>query len=87
MIIVLSPILSHVGYGLSWQNMLVMSWGGLRGAVGICLSLQVFTNREICQHTEIGPKVIYNNFLLFCYENHGLNFILRMRSSSSKPLE
>jgi len=57
MIIFLSPVLSHIGYGLSWQNMMVMTWGGLRGAVGICLSLMVFKDRELCEDSLLGPKV------------------------------
>jgi hypothetical protein len=57
MIVVLSPFLSHVGYGLSWKNMMVMTWGGLRGAVGICLSLEVFKDRDLCENITVGPKV------------------------------
>jgi len=57
MIVVLSPFLSRLGYGLTWQNMLVMSWGGLRGAVAICLSLEVFKDRYLCNNIYIGPKV------------------------------
>ena len=62
MLLVLSPCLSRIGYGLTWQNMIVMCWGGLRGAVGVCLSLEVYTNPELCNKPTIGPKV--RNILL-----------------------
>lgn len=58
MIAVVSPLLSRIGYGLSWQNMVVMTWGGLRGAVGICLALQTFKNKAICHRENIGPKIL-----------------------------
>ncbi|CAG7640037.1 unnamed protein product [Allacma fusca] len=58
MLLVLSPCLSRLGYGLTWQNMIVMMWGGLRGAVGICLSLEVYTSPELCKKPQIGPKFL-----------------------------
>lgn len=33
--------------------------GGLRGAVGICLALEVFRNKKLCIYKKIGPKVHY----------------------------
>lgn len=53
-----SPILMRIGYGLSWQNAVVAAWGGLRGAVGLALALQVYID-----HPLIGGKV-----------RHGTNF-------------
>ncbi|KAF0287204.1 Sodium/hydrogen exchanger 7 [Amphibalanus amphitrite] len=34
MVMMFFPLLSRIGYGLSWQSALVIIWGGLRGAVG-----------------------------------------------------
>lgn len=53
-----SPILMRIGYGLSWQNAVVAAWGGLRGAVGLALALQVYID-----HPLVGGKV-----------RHGTNF-------------
>lgn len=50
-----SPILMRIGYGLSWQNAVVTAWGGLRGAVGLALALQVYID-----HPEIGGKVCFS---------------------------
>ena len=36
------PLLSRIGYGLSWQSALVIVWGGLRGAVGLSLALIIY---------------------------------------------
>ena len=32
---------TNIGFGLSWSWVAVMSWGGLRGAVGLALALLV----------------------------------------------
>ncbi|KAL9955551.1 hypothetical protein ACROYT_G036889 [Oculina patagonica] len=48
-----SPILMRIGYGLSWQSAVVAAWGGLRGAVGLALALQVYID-----HPLIGGKVL-----------------------------
>ena len=48
-IAILSPILRHTGYGMSWQEGVVMTWGGLRGAVSLALALQVAHHDTIDQ--------------------------------------
>jgi len=54
----LSPILRKIGYGLPWKNVLVMAWGGLRGAVGLCLALEVYEDPEfVIKKPHLGPKV------------------------------
>lgn len=40
-IALLSPLLSRLGYGISWGKGIVITWGGLRGAVGLSLALVV----------------------------------------------
>lgn len=55
-IAIFSPILRHTGYGLSWQEGMVMTWGGLRGAVGLALALQVAHHDEIDSET-VGIRV------------------------------
>jgi NhaP-type Na+/H+ or K+/H+ antiporter len=42
-----SPILKHIGYGLTWKEAVVMVWGGLRGAVSLSLALLVDGNHLI----------------------------------------
>ncbi|XP_055996016.1 sodium/hydrogen exchanger 10-like isoform X4 [Ostrea edulis] len=56
-IAIFSPILRHTGYGLSWQEGMVMTWGGLRGAVGLALALQVAHHEEIDSET-VGIRVL-----------------------------
>ncbi|CAH1803170.1 unnamed protein product [Owenia fusiformis] len=51
-----SPILARIGYGLPWRNGLVMTWGGLRGAVGLALALQVVQDSNL-NNERIGNKV------------------------------
>ena len=38
-ILVMSPLLRRTGYGLNWREGVVLWWSGLRGAVGLALSL------------------------------------------------
>ncbi len=40
-VLLLSPVLKISGYGLQWSEMGVLTWGGLRGAVGLVLALLV----------------------------------------------
>lgn len=42
---ILWPMLSRTGYGLDWREGVVLVWAGLRGAVGLSLSLFVLLNR------------------------------------------
>lgn len=46
MVVMLSPILRNIGYGLPWKHAVVLTWGGLRGAVSIALSLILTEVRE-----------------------------------------
>ena len=57
MVVGLSPVLAHTGYSLDWKNMLVITWSGLRGAVGLALALVVEQTPGIPRDT-IGSKVI-----------------------------
>ncbi|KAK6191717.1 hypothetical protein SNE40_003328 [Patella caerulea] len=45
--VVFSPILKRIGYGMTWQEGLVLTWGGLRGAVGLALGLLVMENNML----------------------------------------
>ena len=38
-IVVMAPLLRRTGYGLNWREGVVLWWSGLRGAVGLALSL------------------------------------------------
>ncbi|KAF2899253.1 hypothetical protein ILUMI_06916, partial [Ignelater luminosus] len=40
--ILLAPIVSRIGYGLTFRNMTIAVWGGIRGPVPFCLTLSVF---------------------------------------------
>ncbi|XP_028411372.1 sodium/hydrogen exchanger 10-like isoform X2 [Dendronephthya gigantea] len=47
------PVLARIGYGLTWQNAVILCWGGLRGAVGLALALQVALD-----YNTVGSKVL-----------------------------
>lgn len=52
----LSPVLQNTGYGFTWKEGTVMCWGGLRGAVGLALALQVAHHDTIDQE-KVGLRV------------------------------
>mmetsp|Transcript_11742 Transcript_11742/g.5896 ORF Transcript_11742/g.5896 Transcript_11742/m.5896 type:complete len:89 (-) Transcript_11742:58-324(-) len=41
------PILKVWGYGIDWKEALVITYGGLRGAIGLTLALVVAAEHEI----------------------------------------
>ena len=45
--IILWPLLRKTGYGLTFRQILVLVYGGLRGAVGLALAMIVATNHNI----------------------------------------
>ena len=49
--IILVPILNSRGYTLNWKECAVLSWSGVRGAVGLALGLQIYHDDEI--HSEL----------------------------------
>ena len=53
------PILTKIGYAISWKSILVMTWGGLRGAVGLALALIVSQDPRISS-TTLGTKFLFH---------------------------
>ena len=53
------PILTKIGYSISWKSILVMTWGGLRGAVGLALALIVSQDPRIVSPT-LGSKFLFH---------------------------
>jgi len=41
------PLFRHQQYGYSWKDALVISWGGLRGAVGLALAVAVYGDDQV----------------------------------------
>jgi NhaP-type Na+/H+ or K+/H+ antiporter len=41
MVLTFLPILKATGYGMTKKEMVVLIYGGLRGALGLCLALMV----------------------------------------------
>eukprot|EP00873_Tetraselmis_striata_P035094 jgi/Tetstr1/455358/TSEL_042192.t1 len=41
------PVLRLIGYGMTWQEAIVISWSGLRGAIGLALALLVSLDQAL----------------------------------------
>jgi NhaP-type Na+/H+ or K+/H+ antiporter len=49
MIWIMKPLMDKSGYPVSSTDIIVLTWGGLRGAIALCLGLIVFTDMEFTQ--------------------------------------
>jgi NhaP-type Na+/H+ or K+/H+ antiporter len=58
MIMVLYPLMKRMGYGLSRRESVILTWGGLRGALGMTLALMV-------SYTPGIPEEIRSQILFF----------------------
>ena len=58
-ILIFYPLMKNHGYGMSWKEGTVIMWGGLRGAVGLCLALLVTQNDAI-------PQAVRGQILFLC---------------------
>ncbi|CAG7734240.1 unnamed protein product [Allacma fusca] len=89
MLLLMFPFVSRIGYGLTWQNMIVMMWGGIRGAIGMCLALDVYDNEHLCQESNIGPKFLFHTagivFLTVVLNGTTTNLLLNTLKLSEIP--
>ena len=58
--VIFSPLLVRAAYGLSFQDMVILSWSGLRGAVGLALSLFVLLDDSS------SPTAVVRSFGVLC---------------------
>lgn len=49
MVLTFYPFIQKIGYGLSKKELVVLIYGGLRGALGLCLSLIIGVDNELPQ--------------------------------------
>lgn len=61
----LMPILRQTGYGMTWQQMFALAWGGLRGPLSLCLALVVLETAAISQAGEVNH---YHYTKYYCSE-------------------
>merc|ERR1740138_1086569 len=67
MVTVLFPFMSRMGGGFSWKDATILTWGGLRGAVGLALALDVdiqFAHKSARENNErdfeLGSHVLFH---------------------------
>lgn len=47
MVLIFLPFLKYFGYGVSRSEIIVLVWGGLRGALGLTLALMVAVDEDL----------------------------------------
>jgi NhaP-type Na+/H+ or K+/H+ antiporter len=52
MILIFWPILSKLGYGMSFKQVVLCAYAGLRGAVGLSLALMVTGSRKVPRYIQ-----------------------------------
>lgn len=55
----LTPLLQHIGYGMSWQHCMACVWGGLRGPLSLCLTLIVLQTPATAEVGEVSPATVF----------------------------
>uniref|UniRef100_A0A7N0T9D4 Cyclic nucleotide-binding domain-containing protein n=1 Tax=Kalanchoe fedtschenkoi TaxID=63787 RepID=A0A7N0T9D4_KALFE len=60
-VVVLYPILIHLGYGMNWKEATVIVWSGLRGAVSLSMALSVNHASNDLHHlkSQIGTSFLF----------------------------
>merc|ERR1719326_1181151 len=56
MLVCFFPILNRIGKRVSWKDIIVMTWGGLRGMVG--LALAIIVQHELAANPDTGVQQI-----------------------------
>ncbi|CAB3229590.1 unnamed protein product [Arctia plantaginis] len=54
----MTPLLRHVGYGMTWQQCMACVWGGLKGPLSLCLALMVLQTPAVSEAGETAGLVI-----------------------------
>jgi NhaP-type Na+/H+ or K+/H+ antiporter len=52
------PALRRMGYGTTWQALIAVSWGGLRGALGLALGLMMESHLIATGETVLGHAIV-----------------------------
>ena len=52
------PALRRMGYGTTWQALVAVSWGGLRGALGLALGLMMESHLIATGETVLGHAIV-----------------------------
>ncbi|KAJ8710201.1 hypothetical protein PYW07_009567 [Mythimna separata] len=49
----MTPLLRHIGYGMTWQHCMACVWGGLRGPLSLCLALIMLQTPAVSDAGEV----------------------------------
>ena len=79
------PILSRIGYGLKLSEGVVMTWGGLKGAVAIALGLIVFNSYSELNNTSNPIVDSKRDAVQFFFLVGGVVFLSVLVNSSTTP--
>ena len=72
------PLFRRGHYGYDWRDALVITWGGLRGAVGLALAVSVFADAEIDHGGMFGSAADAHHFRLVVLVHCSLTVLLTL---------
>jgi NhaP-type Na+/H+ or K+/H+ antiporter len=78
-------LLSFDGKEVSWQDAVVMTWGGLRGAVGLALAISVRLDRapEVCE--PFAPQIDQKHAERLLFYVSGVAFLTMVVNATTAP--
>jgi NhaP-type Na+/H+ or K+/H+ antiporter len=82
-VLVLFPLLHKMGYGLSWQEAITVTWGGLKGAVAMALGLVVFNSNT---YNDVDPSDSVRDRVQFIFLVGTVVFMSVLVNSATAPL-
>lgn len=77
--------LRKLGEGMSWSEVVVLTFAGLKGAIGIALAMHVYNNHHYGQivGSLILLHVTTNSLITLFIHGSGTNFIVKMLGMST----
>lgn len=73
------PLVNLVGYKISWKEYIIVSYSGLRGAIGLAIALLVFLNLEIPEYFRVFTVLSTSTVILFTVLIQGTTLKLIMK--------
>lgn len=86
MIIILLPLINKTGYPLNWKDTIILSYGGVRGALGLALALIIYKDAELSDRFKDIVLFFISAMIVFTVIFNGLTIGYLMRCIKFAPI-